>query len=146
MFDALGEEILEYNWLITDTDILARSESLAAISMKEYCFLSGESLTNIVRNDDAQWIWGVLSGFTKDISLEEILKYPLPYADGYPGFWKLPISMQHPLASMEIVPWDASLVLLFSKKAETADKFRTRFPKCEDLSQYIARLSGHQPS
>ena len=136
VFDAIGDGQQRFNWLITDDVINTHSQALEALSTgsrwkyedgkkvgfpapaPEYCFLSGEELTSIVRQDDSQWIWGVLSGFEKEIPLEEILKYPLPEADGYEGFWKNPPSMQHPLATLEIVPWDSSLILFFSRRKE----------------------------
>ena len=88
---------------------------------------------------DIQWIWAVLSGFEKDIPLEKVLEYPYPEADGYPGFWHNPISMQHPLATIEIVPWDSGLTLFFSKEKELVDKFRAGYPQSEDLSVYNER-------
>ena len=34
---------------------------------------------------------------------------------GYDGFWKNPVSIQHPLAELEIVAWDSTLTLLISR-------------------------------
>ena len=136
IFFAIKDKQLDYNWLITNADIIANSEELNAFNTGDYCFLSGEKLTSIVSQDDSQWIWGVLSGFDKSIPLEEILKYPFPYADGYPGFWKNPLSIQHPLATVEIVPFDSSLVLVFSKSKEIVDNFKDAFPESQDLSEY----------
>lgn len=154
VFDAINDRQLQYNWLITDSEILAKTEKLDALNTKqgflytngtltpieapEYCFLSGEELTEIVRADDSQWIWAVLSGFECSISLNEILKYPFPSSDGYKGFWKNPLSIQHPLASIEIVPWDSSLVLFFSREKEYAELFKAAFPKSMDLIEYNA--------
>ena len=108
-----------------------------AVSAPDYSFLSGEELTRIVTEDDSQWIWGILSGFEINIPLDEILKYPLPDADGYKGFWKNPPSIQNPLASMEIVAWDSSCVLLLSTEKEIVEKFKSHeFPDCQDLSEY----------
>ena len=152
VFDAIGDEQLNYNWLITDSDIVAHSERLNRLNTKqyyqyvdgkavpipapEYYFLSGKELSEIVRADDAQWIWGVLSGFDPGIPLEEILRHPLPTADGCEGFWTRPPALQHPLAALEIVPWDSSCVLLFSRRRETADRFRAAFPASRDLEEY----------
>ncbi len=58
---------------------------------------------------------GVLSGFKREIPLQEVLSYGLPYADSYDGFWKNPVSIQHPLAELEIVAWDSTLTLLISR-------------------------------
>ena len=155
VFEALQGKQRDYNWLITDSDILAHSDSLDRLNTRPtmvqkdgkwepvpcpaYHFLSGDDLTEMVENDRCQWIWAVLSGFEKDVPLEKILEYPLPYADGYRGFWKNPPSIQHPLASVELVPWDSSLVLLFSKKKELADLFRAAFSESEDLETYNAK-------
>ena len=115
VFDAIENKQVEYNWLITDTEIVAHSSRLDALNTSvhwkhgdgnpiaipapDYYFLSGEELTSIISEDDSQWIWGVLSGFEKSIPLDEILKYPLPESNGYEGFWKNPPSIQHPLAT-----------------------------------------------
>ena len=152
VFDAIKNKQAEYNWLITDTEIVAHSSRLDALNTSvhwqskngkpvavpapDYYFLSGEELTNIVAEDDSQWIWGVLSGFEKSITLEEILKYPLPEANGHEGFWKNPPSIQNPLASIEIVPWDSSCVLLLSTKKEIVEEFKKAFPQSQDLSAY----------
>ena len=152
VFKAIDNKQSEYNWLITDTEIIAHSDRLDALNTSvhwqykdgksiavpapDYYFLSGEELTKIVEQDDSQWIWGVLSGFEKSIPLDEILRYPFPEADGYKGFWKSPPSIQHPLASVEIVPWDSSLVLVLSKSKEIIDSFRSAFPRSQDLSEF----------
>ena len=152
VFDAIENKQAEYNWLITATEIVAHSSRLDALNTSvhwkdedgkpiaipapDYYFLSGEELTKIITEDDSQWIWGVLSGFEKSIPLDEILKYPLPKADGYEGFWKNPPTIQNALASMEIVPWDSSCVLLLSTKGEIVEKFKRAFPNSRELSVY----------
>lgn len=137
VFDAINNKQMEYNWLITDIECLV--DKIEKCYKNGYCWLTGEELTKIVREDDNQWIWAVLSGFEKDISLSEILQYPLPYADGYGGFWKNPLSIQHPLATIEIVPWDSTLTLLLSKQADLTQDFLHFFPFSGDLWVYNER-------
>lgn len=139
VFAAIGEAQTGYNWLITACECYPQTPDTAARLSGEYCWLSGDELTSIVRREDFQWIWGVLSGFKPDIPLEDVLKYPLPYADGYAGFWKKPLSMQHPLASVEIVAWDSTLTLVLSRRREIVDSFRKYFPLSEDLVLYNER-------
>lgn len=86
--------------------------------------------------EDFQWIWGVLSGFDKNIDIKEVLNYSLPYADSYEGFWKKPLSLQHPLASLEIVAWDSSSTSIISKDRKIINDFRLKFPLSEDLETY----------
>ena len=137
IFSSMGDFQKNYRWLITDCTCYLDPVLYSAISSDEM----GRELTAIVEREDFQWIWAVLSGFSKEVSLEEVLKYPLPYADGYRGFWKVPLTLQHPLARVELVPWDSSLTLLLGRDKELVDTFRQAFPLSEDLYDYNERLA-----
>lgn len=139
IFYAINNEQLNYNWLITDCVCYPSDSRTATLFEKEYCWLTGEELTKIIEQEPFQWIWSVLSGFSKDISLTDVLKYPLPYANGYTGFWENPLTMQNPLASVEIVPWDGLLTLIFSNKKLIVDNFIDKLPLSEDLVVYNAK-------
>ena len=140
VFSAIGNAQLSYNWLITACECYPQTDSFYKLfHNNEHCFLSGEELTAIVEAEDFQWIWAVLSGFDKSIPLEEILKYELPWADGYTGFWQNPVTIQHPLADVEIAPWDSSLVLIISKNDKIIADFKNVFHLSEDLAEYNAR-------
>ena len=133
----------DYNWLITDCEAypkrLGHSVRIGQSKYGKYAWIDGEELTNIVNRDDFQWIWGVLSGFDKNISKNDVLKYELPYADGYKGFWKKNITIQHPLASVELVAWDSTCTLVISEKVEIIRKFKEVFPLSEDLEEYNSK-------
>lgn len=135
VFHAIKSKQTDYNWLITDADGVPQQISERCCG-KSYCWLTGEELSRIVHEDDGQWVWAVLSGFEKGITLSEVLKLPRPYADGYKGFWRSPVSMQHPLAAIEIVPWDSSLTLFFSNQKDLVEDFLDFFPFSEELSGY----------
>lgn len=63
-------------------------------------------------------------------------KYGLPYADGYRGFWEENISIQHPLATVELVAWDSGCTLFISEDDELVNKFRREFPLSVDLEMH----------
>lgn len=67
------------------------------------------------------------------------MKYPLPYADGNPNFWVTDAKIQHPLAEIEIVPWDSTLVLIISKQDSIIESFLNNYPLAEELSDYNSR-------
>lgn len=94
-----------------------------------------------MNTENFQWIWGVLSAFSKKISKEDVLKYPLPFADGYTGFWKNPVTLQHPLAEIEIIAWDGCFVLFISKDNKLVDLLQASFPFAQDLEKYNAKMS-----
>ncbi|PZF90316.1 hypothetical protein C1903_03930 [Listeria ivanovii] len=132
-FEAIQNKQANYNWLISNFECNCYP---AGIPEQEYIWITGEELTKVIAANDIQFIWGVFSGFKKNISLEEILESELPIADGYAGFWKEAISIQHKLASIEIVPWDSTLVLFISKAEELTTLFKENFPNSKDLAEY----------
>lgn len=134
IFQAIENEQMKYNWLISYCEGYSHDENLNKLLMEEYAWISGEKLTDYICKEDFQFIWGVISGFPKDITLEEILKYELPFADGNKEFWVDDVKIQHPLADIEIVAWDSTCTLFLSKHDELVKKFRCYFPLSEDLS------------
>ena len=103
---------------------------------KDYLWVSGKEIKSLFQLEDFQWVWGVLSGFSSNILLEDVLKYPLPNADGYPGFWENPVTLQHPLAEMELVAWDSSCTLCIAKNELIIDEFLALYSQAEDLEKY----------
>lgn len=99
-------------------------------------WILGEDLTRVVFENNIQFIWGVFSAFDKNIKIEDVLKYPLSYADGNPSFWSNNYKMQNPLAEIEIVSWDSASVLIIAKQDEVVDYFLKSFPLAEDLIEY----------
>lgn len=134
IFEAIGNEQLKYNWLITDCICYPKNRNLDEFFSQEYVWISGEQLTEIIYKENFQFIWGVFSGFSKDITLKETLKHDLPFVDGYEGFWLDTVNIQHPLANIEIVAWDSSLTLFISKEDNLVNKFIESFSLSEDLS------------
>lgn len=134
----IRDDFKKYNWLISDCECNCYPDPKIQFNA-EYTWISGEDFLEIVDANDIQFIWAVFSAIPQNITLDEVLKYELPFADGYTGFWKNPIGIQHPLADIEIVPWDSSLMLLISNTDEIIALFQNTFPLCEDLSDYNAK-------
>ncbi|MGL5243575.1 MAG: hypothetical protein ACRC7R_00145 [Sarcina sp.] len=140
VFSAINNVQNEYNWLITNCECYPQNEKYAKMLSEDYLWITGEQLTNMIEKENFQWIWGVLSGFKKDIILEEVLRYDLPYADGYSGFWSQNITIQHKLAHIEIASIDSSLVLLISKENTIIDNFKKDFLLAEDLKEFNSKF------
>lgn len=136
VFKAINNAQNQYNWLIADCVCYPESKEIELIFDQKYCWLSGEELTAIIAQEDFQWIWGVLCGFEKDIPLEEVLKYPLPSAEGYNGYYNNPVSVQHPLASVEVIPYDSSWTIIVSKNKTIIDSYLRYYPEAEELSLF----------
>ena len=136
VFHAIYNAQKDYNWLITALDAYPSNPEFERLPDADYTWMTGDELTDMVEKEDFQWIWGVLSGFPKNITQEQTLQYNLPYADGYRGFWKNPVTIQHPLAVTEIVQFDSSLVLVISKQDKIVEDFLVSMPLAEDLEVY----------
>ncbi|MFS7402045.1 DUF2691 domain-containing protein [Carnobacterium maltaromaticum] len=135
IFTALNGEQLKYNWLITEIDYAQVNNEVSPLS-QPYTWISGEELTERAKLDNGFWVWGVFSGFSKEIDKEEILKFELPYADGYTGFWENPLTVQHPLASIEFVEWDGTLFLAITNDQKILMDLKTVFPTARNLIDY----------
>lgn len=141
VFHAIDNKQNDYNWLITDCVCYPQNMEIKNLLSKKYLYITGENLTKLVAKENFQWVWAVLSGFEKCIELSDILKYDLPYADEYKGFWEKPLSLQHPLAHIEIVCWDSSLTLFLSEDKKLVNSFLDAFLYSENLEDYIDSYS-----
>ena len=138
LFDVIENAQLQYNWLITGCECNVSNRIEEDCCAQGYCWISGVELTSIVRSNDIQWIWGILAGFEKDIPLSKVLEYPRPDIDRN-DIWQAPLTMQHPLSTIEIVAHDSSCTLFFSTDADMVSKFRTGYPLSEDFADYLAK-------
>lgn len=135
VFPAIQNAQQNYNWLITDAYCNMPNPIEEEIDRRGYCWITGEDLTNFAQTDCTQWIGAVFSGFEKEIPLEKILEYPLPEWE-HPGFWQNPLTLQHPLATVEIVPWDSTCTLLLSKNGKLIADYRQVYPKSQNLADH----------
>ena len=139
VFQAIGGRQLEFNWLITDLEYDRFGElekTTPPFLHSGPHWLTGTDLTQIVEQHELQFEWAVLSGFPTSVELDLDQLAIEPYADGNPGFWVAQPQIQHPLAEMEIVCWDASATLLLCRDPMIGESFRRFFPEAVDLPAY----------
>lgn len=143
VFAAIGQVQKSYNWLVTNIDCLLNDEIYQKrFHEKDYFWISGEALTELVHAKNPLWVWGVFSGFSKDIPLKQILQHDLPYADENPNFWIHNVTLQHPLSEIEIVAWDAMMTLFISRDDSLADSFINTFEHAYDLQEDNRRVNA----
>jgi len=135
VFDVLGCIATKYNWMLSDYEC-SIYPSAKIPTNEQYAWLTGSELASVLVEHEIQFIWGVATAYTKEVKLEEILKHPLPFADGNEAFWKPEVTMQNPLSEIEIVPWDSSLLLVIAKSKELVEMFARKYPNSDDLAKY----------
>ena len=136
IINAFGGRKLNYNWLITDIEAYPQignkdiDEKLYSfLNEKDYVFISNSNLLDILEKNDFQWIWGVFSAIPNNFSLDDILKYELPYADeNLDIYLDDKFVIQHPLAEIEIVAFDSSGMHIVSKDKNICDCLKLVYP------------------
>lgn len=127
-----------YHWLITNAELNID----VPIFDRAYLWWSGEELSRFQKQFEPQWIWGMICGFPAGVSLEEVLRSPLPRCSNEGDaemYFNNPIGMQHPLSEIEIFAYDSSAVYLLSRRKEIVQRFRSAFPLSEDLETWNDR-------
>jgi len=133
VFKALENKQKDYQWLISDIDCYPQNERFWRMTDQKYCWISGEELTEMIDEEDFQWVWATFSAFDPQTTLMEVLQYPLPEClNNYQFYIDYP-QIQHPLAEMEIDAIDSSYTLFFSKDPRWAEKIMHEYPSSKDL-------------
>lgn len=137
VFDSFQGREKEFNWLITDMEIVAHQEEKLIRDYPKMSYpivwIAGEDLSNLVNKYNPQFIWGVLSAFDKSINIDINNLLVEPYANGNEELWVPSPNIQHPQATLEIVCWDSHVTLFFSKDEDIDDKFQDYFKSAKKL-------------
>ena len=136
LLPALESVFLSHNWLVTDVSCNRDNPIWDAEDRDGYCWLTGKELVEFAKNDHSQFIGAVFSGFSPEITKEQVLAHPMPNWEN-PGYWYTPLHLQHPLANVELTPWDSTCLLFLSHDEPLVRRFRAGFPKSEDLVDHI---------
>lgn len=125
----------DYNWLISDY-VCNHYPSDKIRPNEEYVWIDGHTLCQIVKKNEIQFIWAVFSAFSKNISLGEVLKYKLPVSDGNQEIWSPNFRIQNPLAELEFISWDSSLLVIIARSEELIGQYAKEYPDAIDLRVY----------
>ena len=125
VFHAMDGVLLTHNWLITDW---ACNQAIPSLCPDPLWFTGLELAELLQKHQDLQWIWAVVSGFDPAIRREQVMEYPLPWADGNEAIWQSSPAIQHPLADLEILAWDSSMTVVISRCAQELASLKRAFP------------------
>jgi hypothetical protein len=137
VFEAFHNRQVDFNWLITDFECTSHPpEFQPQAGRPQALWFSGRELTRIIEQNDIQFVWAVLSGFPQQVTLDLNRLDVEPYANGNKSIWAVGAKIQHPLAEVEIVCWDASVILLRSRDADLIRRFNGFFAEAVFLDKY----------
>ena len=135
VLDVVGDLAKTYNWLLSSYTCSSYPSDKIPFD-KDFVWLTGDELVSLLDTHEIQFIWGVFTAYSKDISLDNVLQSPIPFADGYTGFWKPDVTIQNPLSDIEIVSWDNTFLLIIAKSKDIISKFNVEYPNSVDLAEY----------
>jgi hypothetical protein len=124
-------EFIDYFWLITDLECNIHTGTVLDNNQVP-TIIDGKSLNRIIQGEEIQFVWGVLSGFDRQI---EKIPEKLPYADGNSTFWEGKPKTQITGADVEIVCWDSSCTIFININEEIEKKLRFLYPDIMDLDE-----------
>lgn len=133
VFMEVAELHTEYNWILSDIECNIYHWSPKEAYDGRYYWFEGEELYNLLKTEDIQWIWGVFSGIPKEIPFHKIHTDNIPYANGNSRIWAKPLSIQHPMAELELIAWDSTLTIFIGKSQMLIDKILKLYPCGEKL-------------
>lgn len=149
VFRALDGAQRAFEWILTDVDCIALDGEPLPIELcggaADPIQYSGSAITELVTRRRIQFVWAVLSGFSRDDVPDRQTLDPYPFADGNAALWQPGVSIQHPRAQLEIVCWDSGATLLLSRQDELSKSFRSFFPDAVDLDDYNAEHARREP-
>ena len=134
LLDSTWIDISEFNWLVSDLDVVNFSELKLPIDFREnYSILSSENFKKLIKSN-AQIIWGVISAVKKSEN-PKFEKENFPYVEGNGDVWKND-EFQVENAVFEITAWDSSYTIVKFKNAELSEKFKNHFDEAIELDKY----------
>ena len=141
IFDALDGRQREFNWLITYPESYCYP-SAEDLFKDTITLLSGDELTDIVTNNDIQFVWGILSAFDKSIDIDINNLSVIPTFEGEWNYGGENVQVQHPLATAEIVCVDSSYTLFVSKDEDLSNRILKHYPFAQDLHEWNKRFKN----
>jgi hypothetical protein len=122
-------ELIQYNYLISDIEFNHCSDSRLH---KNPVIIDGKVLFEIVKKEDIQFNWAVLSAFKSKIESNPV---KVPFADGNSTFWQGHPKPQAPGAEFEIVCWDSASTFFINMHNDITEKLLKLFPDIKDLDK-----------
>lgn len=121
----------DYKWLITGVEAYPSDIKFdKKLNDQEVpLILTNSELISELNKEDFQWIWGTLSLFESYITDEQIRQFDMPdiYWNPEKFVGDIP-AIQHPLAILEINPFDSTYVFINTDREDFLENFKYLFP------------------
>jgi hypothetical protein len=143
ILEPILDEVSKFNWLCNNIGIYFDPQPFvneipadvklqdANFDFYKSCILSGDEFSEVLKQRNHQYMWGIFSGFHGPVP--EIPFEKRPYADGNEEIWINPDKFQIETAEIEIICFDSSCTILKFKNEEFAKRIMAKFPESKIL-------------
>lgn len=149
VFDVIPEYIKSLNWRISNVECCGKGDEYPFENTTETFWISGNDLYDmVIKNADVQWIWGLLSGFKKDIPQTEACnkEYIDIASEGIQSYWNKPIAPYCEKADIEIFAFDSTQTYVMCNDKSIYLQLRKEFKNSIDLEEQIDIWDAKQVS
>ena len=127
------------NWRVTNVNCMGDGSGYSfPFEEQEDSFVDGETLLSMLQeHPKIQWVWGALSGFTKDIPWDEIRKNPIEDLFVRQPYLENTLHHLEPGAVFEMIAFDSTDTYVLIDDPDVADRMLAAFPKAGSLDKYV---------
>lgn len=141
VFKHIEHYVKSLNWRISNVecDFIYGADFKFPFEHTDDYFIDGDTLFSMLKeHSEKQWIWGILSGFPKEIPWEEIKKNPVIDATMESPYLENTLHHIEPMAVFEMIAWDSSETHILVDDDSIADCLLKVFTKAESLEKYVS--------
>ncbi len=139
VFDALGPSVRALDWILANLECNYFPDGIRRTDEPQ--LLRGAELADLLDRESGnfQIIWGALVGLPPGIETVESCTRLDLQGEACTSIWGNPPRPQHPRSIVEVVCWDSTETVVFTRDESMAERFQRFFPEAVDLGEYNRR-------
>ena len=138
VFERIEPFIRKLNWRVSNVICCGDDTFKFPFEDNDECFIDGDSLYDMLKNHpDLQWIWGILSGFPKEIPYAEIKNNPIIDVTEEQPYLKGELHHIESKAVLELVAFDSTETYVLADDEELVATLKNEFPNADNLEKYV---------
>ncbi len=135
VFKPIEQYVRSLNWRLTNVEC---GVSPSPFGNELESILDGNQLMDLLEeHPNIQWWWGSLSGFTENISKEDIQANPIIDLTSTQPYLKDKLHHLEPQAVLEVIAFDSTETYVLADDLNVVDQLKKAFPKHENLEKYV---------
>jgi hypothetical protein len=138
VFKAIEKSIKSLMWRVTNVECCGKDYFRFPFEDGNNVIIDGEELYNLIQaHPQIQFVWGVFSGYPKDLSVDIINGTPIVDIQNDLSFLKKELSHIDNNSILEIVAFDGCETYVLCDDDEVIKQLEQTFTNAESLTKYV---------